>query len=306
MQGGDPHGRYADMFNDFFKNPRMASTYKPVFLGALVDIATGKAGGPPDTGGWLSKEDGGRIRVDLNLVAVPFAKFYWDMVAVFDPRHTPLRMADDKDHRRDVVNIVKLISDEMTRMKKDTVRREMAANGGPAGAAKSARDPGGGPPASDAPPTLEQLASDRMAGFRREVIEKSIKPEVLRNLAKGMPGLYESRGGRNSIVLDAEAVAYMRRNAFTLKAALGELIDRHLEGTNPAARHIATMVNLNESYGGKFKKVRKLESRAMPPRDDIDPLFRISLDLTAGLARLSKDKGRFQAGGTAGAGPGAP
>ena len=285
------YGKYADMFNKFFKNPDMASTYKPVILAGLVDIAARKKGGPLDVDDWLSSE-GGRVHVDLNLVAVPFAKFYWDMLAGFNPRHMPVCMADDKDPHKDVLNVIKLIDDEIMRRRKEEARREIAPGDKRPKAARGARARGGNAPASISPPTLEHLASDKMAEFREGVIAEAIRKVALNRLAdKSMPGLYKVEDGKNSIVLDEGAFEYMKRNSFTLKAALGELIADHLEGTNPAARHIATMVNLNKAYKDKIKKVVKLEQKAMPARDDIGPLLGISLDLTAGLARLAKTKG---------------
>ena len=307
-----PDRRYAGIFNGFFKDPDMASTYKPVFLAGLVDIAARKVGGPLDVDAWIENK-GDRVCVDLNLAAVPFAKFYWDMLAGFSPRHTPARMADDKNRSRDTVNIIKVIKEEMVRMKSDEVSRKTRGGGGNAASARGARARGGGAPAGGAPPTLKELASDKMAEFRQNVIKKSITPEVVWHLAsnarkprsgrsqqgaraapkrrkteRGL-GLYEYRKADNCIVLDAEAVAYMKRNEFTLKAALGELVDRHLEKNNPAARHIATMVNLNKACKDKSKEVEKLAHKAMPSRDDIGPLLSISLDLT-GLVSLSKTK----------------
>ena len=102
--------------------------------------------------------------------------------------------------------------------------------------------------------------------------------------------MYEYRGAENCIVLGEEALEYMKRNEFTLKAALGELIDRHLEKNNPAARHIATMVNLNKTCKAKSREVDKIACKAVPSQDDIGPLLSTSLDLAAGLASLSKTR----------------
>ena len=291
--GDDPCGRYADMFDGFFRNPGMASTYKPVLLAALVDIAARKSGGPLDAGEWISGGDS-RVRVSLDLVAVPFAKYYWDMIAGFGPRHTPVRMADPDDPGKDI-NIVKLINDEVARMKEEEALGERIGPGqGTAGKARGRRRKGGrrgGAPASSTPPTLARLASGEMAGFRARVVEKSITPVVLGKLRKDEFNLYEIERGGNGIALDEEAMAYMRRNAVALKTALSELIVRHLEANNPAARHVATMVNLNEEYASKIKKVMKLERRAMAKRDDLGPLYTMSLDLAAGLAHLYRTRG---------------
>ena len=303
------------MFNAFFKKPDMASTYKPVFLAGLVDIAARKAGGPLDVDGWIRSDEDGRVCVDLDLAAIPFAKFYWDMLAGFGPRHTPIGMADDKNRRKDLVNIVKVINEEIVRRKREELRAGEPGGGGKGGnaaAAKRSRGRGRGkraPAGGGAPPTLKELASDGMSEFRKKVVKESIKREVVKHLASNARktrrgrgrqgaserqepkfGLYEYRDAENCIVLDAEAVEYMRRNEFTLRAALGELIDRHLEKNNPTARHIATMVNLNKPCRDKSKEVDKLAYKAAPSPDEIDPLLSISLDLTAGLANLSRPK----------------
>ena len=282
---GDPCGRYADMFNKFFKKPGMISTYKPVFLAALVDIAAREEGGPLDAGRWLSTE-GGRVRVDLELVAVPFAKYYWDMAAAFDPRHLPARMADPDNPDKDI-NIVGLIHDEIVRMKEEALGKRSvaskAARGRRRGASTSAAD--------GAPPTLKELASDRMAGFRGRVVEKSIRPEVLDHLLKDEFNLYEVGRGKDSIVLDKEAVEYMKRNAATLKAALSDLVARHLEGNNPSVLHVATMVDLSRWYEDKAEKAAALKARAMPPRDDLGPVYAKLLDVTADMSRLYRPRG---------------
>lgn len=273
------------MFNKFFKKPGMISTYKPVFLAALVDIAAREEGGPLDAGRWLSTE-GGRVRVDLELVAVPFAKYYWDMAAAFDPRHLPARMADPDNPDKDI-NIVGLIHDEIVRMKEEALGKRSvaskAARGRRRGASTSAAD--------GAPPTLKELASDRMAGFRGRVVEKSIRPEVLDHLLKDEFNLYEVGRGKDSIVLDKEAVEYMKRNAATLKAALSDLVARHLEGNNPSVLHVATMVDLSRWYEDKAEKAAALKARAMPPRDDLGPVYAKLLDVTADMSRLYRPRG---------------
>ena len=286
-----PRANYAGMFNKFFEKPDMVSTYKPVFLGALVDIAAGKTGAPSAVKKGMRPDDaGGRVRIDLDLVAVPFAGFYWDMVAAFNPRHTPARMADPDDPGRDIA-IVGLINDEITRMKEEEARRGI---GGGVGAgregSRAGRRRGGGIRASGRPPTPRRLASGGMAEFRKKVVSRSIKPEVLKHLPGKKFRPYEFRRGEDSIVLEAGMIEHMRRNAFALKAALGELIAVHLEENNPSARHVATMANLNKKYGARIKKADELALRAMPQRLDAEPLYRASLDLAAGLARLARNR----------------
>ena len=82
----------------------------------------------------------------------------------------------------------------------------------------------------------------------------------------------------------------MKRNAFALKAAPGGLIAVHLEENNPSARHVATVANLNKKYGARIKMADELALKTMPQRLDVEPLYRASLDLAAGLARLARGR----------------
>ena len=285
---------YADMFNKFFKSAKLSSTYKPVLVAALVDVSDEGGGGVGRKARkkWTRRE-GVRIRVDLNAVAVPFAKFYWDMTASLYPRHMPPRMADPDDPDKDVA-IVRLIEEEVEARKKRARGKGVRRNAGgagknPAGAPGESRRRGKRAPDGNAPPTLSELASDKMAGFRKKVIDESITPEVLEHLLTDMKGLYEICDGKDAIMLDGEAAAHMGRNAVTIRAALGHMITRHLEENNPSARHLATMANLNERYRAKINRVNKQEANAVPPRDDIVPLYTISRDDIVPLYTISRN-----------------
>ena len=291
MQGGGGEGRleaYARAFDRFFARPRMSSTYKPVLVSALVDAGRWEEDDRLEGRQWIRRESDGRISVGLDFVAVRFAKFYWDMAAGFGARHAPERMADADDPSRDVLNIVKVINEEIEKRERAEVcRAAMAAGADPgdvaeaaAGAARRARAGGAG-----GPPTLAELASDEMAAFRQRVVARAIKPEVLRHLQEGMPELYERDGDR--IVLDAEAVRYMGLAGAALKAGLSHMIAVLLEEVNPSMRHAASKVRQDVPYEERLKKVVRLEARAMEQRADVESLYRISSDLTAGLERLA-------------------
>ena len=297
MQDGEDGGAkdYAAMFNRFFRDARLSSTYKPVLVAALVDISGGGAGAPlPSRREWARRE-GDRIRVDLNLVAALFARFYWDMAAGLGSRHMPPRMADPDDPDKDVV-IARLIKEELEKEKRRKAYMDMSdADGDLAGGeAEEPRSRGRRSRAGGSPPTLKELASDGMAGFRKKVIDDAIKPEALRHLLTDMGDLYTICRGEDAILLDAGAAAHMERNAATIRAALGHMIVRRLEATNPSARHLATMADLSSEYAAKIARVRKQEAGEeapqAPQQDDISPLYTMSLDLAAGLARLSKPR----------------
>ena len=289
--GGGEDGRmaeYARAFDRFFARPRMSSTYKPVFLGALVDVGRWREDDRLVGRQWIREEPGGRISVGLDFVAARFARFYWDMAAGFGARHAAERMADADDPSRDVLNIVKAINEEIEeRVRAEVGRAAMSAGTDPgdmaraaADAARRARARGGGEP-----PSLEELASDSMAQFRKRVVARAIKPEVLHHMRESMPELYERDGDR--IVLDGEAVRYMGLAGAALKAGLAHITAVHLEEVNPSMRHVASKVRQDVPYEERLKKVVRLEGRAMEQRADVESLYRISSDLTAGLERLA-------------------
>ena len=299
MQDGEDGGGkdYAAMFNGFFKSARLASTYKPVLAAALVDVSEGGSGRAQQA--WIkwTRREGGAIRVDLNLVAALFARFYWDMAAGMNPRHTPPRMADPDDPNKDV-DITGLIRDEVEKRRRIEAFRDMSdADDDLAGTAKESSDRDRRSLAGGKPPTLGELISDEVAEFRKKVIDEAIKPEALKHLLTDLGGLYTICRGEDAIMLDAGAAAHMGRNATTIKAALSHMIAKHLEETNPSARHLATMVDLNAEYGAKIVKVEKQDANASRPRDDASPPYAISRDdisplytttqgLAADLARL--------------------
>lgn len=264
---------------------------------------------------WIRAEDDGRVGVGLDFVAVRFAKFYWDMVAGFDARHMPERMADPDDPARDTLNVVKAINDEIEAWKRAEIQRAAAsANPDPEAVSRAAAEAARLVSAGFKPPTLERLASDGMAPFRRRVVAKAIKPEVLRHLHDDMPELYDIVHGGDRIVLDRDAVEYMKRYRATLRRALSHLIVQHLEKVNPSMRHIAAKTRLGAPYEDKLKDVMKLEGKAMVQKTDIDRsihvdevervlrardmeqkmdidrLCSISSDLTAGLERLAAQR----------------
>ena len=288
---GDRHARYALAFDRFFARSNLASTYKPVLAGALVDAGRWEDGGRLAGRQWIRAEDGGRISVGLDFVAVRFAKFYWDMVAGFDARHMPERMADPDDPARDTLNIVKVINAEIKGWEEAEIQRAAAEAGPDPGAvARAAAEAAKRVRAGFKPPPLEMLASDGMAPFRQRVVARAIKPEALRHLHADMPELYDIVRGENRIILDREAVEYMGRYEATLKLALSQLVARHLEVVNPSMRHVAAKTRLDAPYEDRLKDVMRLEARAMEQKADIDRLYSISSDLTAGLERLSAQR----------------
>lgn len=229
---------YIDMFDDFFEDGVMVSTYKAVFLRSLLDI--GKHGKRNLPGGRWIHIEGDKVRLDLDFIAVRFIKYYWDMEVAFNMRHMPERMADDKRPTKDI-NIVSQIRGKIRRDCGGRVSEMIQA--------------------ASNPPTLEDLASDEMSEFRKRVIGKSIKPEVLKNLLNDMPRLYTRARGKNHIILDRDVVGFMKTFAPVLRRALNYSLALHFEKNNASARHIATKIDGERRFESRLASVQKLESK---------------------------------------------
>ena len=112
---------YDAMFTRFFNSARFASTYKPVFLRSLLDVGDlfdeskeSKIVGRK----WL-RCDNERLLVDLNFVAVRFAKYYWDMDYSFKIK---------KSQDRQDANILKIIRNESAYKKKPPTTKALASS----------------------------------------------------------------------------------------------------------------------------------------------------------------------------------
>lgn len=221
--------RYLRMFNAFFTNTSMTSTYKVAFLRALSDI--GGYGSSPLAGEeWIGHLDRPRsvgprrgdrgcrtVVVNLDFVAVRFAKFYWDMEVGFGLLHISPGNYTTRRPRR--LRMAELVRQE----------------------AKSYRpDRGAGDHDPCVPvPRLDELASGRFADLRKRTVSV-LQRDVLDAVLRDMPGLYEVNSGRRYVLLDADVIHFMLEYGPTLKRALNHKLAVLLERLNPEARHIAT------------------------------------------------------------------
>lgn len=195
---------YLAMFNRFIRNSnRMASTYKPVFLRALLDV--GDLHDPNKAKKlvgrqWLEERDG-KLVLDLNFIAARFAKYYWDMEYGFR-----LRQSQDRQD----ANITRLIRDIHDPEKK--------------------------------PPTIEELAAGRMDGFRKVVINKSIKREVLVHLKTDMANLY-TKTSSTTIELDYDVVEFFHTHKTILSKGITGVMAKYLEKLNRMTPQIANKID---------------------------------------------------------------
>lgn len=196
--------KYLQMFNRFFNNEgRMSSTYKPVFLRALLDIGdlydsekSAKLIGRQ----WVEQQNN-QIIVDLNFIAARFAKYYWDMEYSFR-----LRQSQDPQD----ANITRLI--------------------------KAIHEP------KKKPPTTKELSSDKMESFRKMVINKSIKREVLIHLRTDMKELYHKRDAK-TIVLDETVIEFLYTHKTLLRKGLNNVIAKYLEKLNRMTPQISNKID---------------------------------------------------------------
>ena len=223
-EGPTPSVRYIRMFNGFFRDAAMTSTYKVALLRSLADI--GGYGASPLAGGhWIGRLCGaggsgsrGRLVMDLNFAAARFAKFYWDMEVGFGLLH----IAPGSGARRRPRRLL------MSRLVADAAARR----------ASEAGENGGGGLAA-AVPRLDELASAGMAALRSRTVA-IIQRDVLDAVSRDMPGLYDVLPGRRHISFDADLVCFMREYGPTVKRALNHRLAVLLESLNPDAIHVAT------------------------------------------------------------------
>lgn len=199
---------FSQMFSTFFNNSRMSSTYKPVFLRALLDIgdiAESKQYDKVVGMQWLQRK-GDRLLIDLNFIAVRFSKYYWDMEYSFHLKQS--QAVSD-------ANITRLIQAEHDSDKK--------------------------------PPTTRDIAGKGMEEFRKSVIRRSIRPQVLGRLLNDMPDLYK-KVDANTISVDEELVPFLNVHKTTLKYGLNYVLSKYLEKINHNIPRITTKVNDNPDH----------------------------------------------------------
>ena len=221
------------MFTNFLKNGKMTSTYKIVFLRALLDLGeydknlVGRK--------WIGHRDDKTV-LDLNFIAIRFAKYYWDLDISFGMKHMPDRMGNNKKPSRGI-KAVTLIKTEIEKMQLDN-RSEMISD--------------------NHPPTLYDLASDEMNNFRTELI-KIIKATVLKAILTDMKGLY-TIAGKQHIELDSDLIGFMKSNSTIIKYALNYVLAQYLERYNQSARNIAIKINHEMSFENKLELLNKINT----------------------------------------------
>ena len=197
---------YGAMFRNFYDRGKMDSTYKGAFLYALTDV--GHYGAKDLIGREFLQQEDGKIKMQLDFIAIRFIRYYWEIIN-FRIRHMPERMAD-VDPELDDINIIKIIKNEMKN--------------------------------HDKIPDLKKLASSNMEIFRKNVISKTIRNEVLNNLLTDLNGLYEKNLRQNSITFDVELVNFLKNNIDHIRRHIEIKIHEHLKNLNPNINSIQSYI----------------------------------------------------------------
>ena len=186
---------YSNMFDNFFEKGTLQSDYKCVFLHALIDVGLH---GNNDLSGrdWISNERD-RIQLDLNFIAIRFIMSYWDVLDL-PIRH--VRGSITNQQPSNEINILGIIREEES---KHTKR-----------------------------PNLEMLASPNMADFRKKVIQKSIKPEVLDHLQTNFKNLYKIVPRTDLIEFNADLVPFLRSQRNYIRKQIESMLADHLKRVN--------------------------------------------------------------------------
>ena len=208
---------YSDLFNNYFEKASLGSTYKPVFLHTLTDVALF---GNDDLIGkqWISV-DNNTITLDLNFIAARLAKVYWPL-SDFSIYHTP---ASAKGIPSKEITILKIIQNQKARHLGDV--------------------------------SLVELSSDDMSVFRKSVIQQSIKPEVLKKLKNNFGDMYETILRKDLIKFDIELINFMKRNRSDIQKKAGRQIRDYLERLNSGIENTGILVEESSPFFEYARKI---------------------------------------------------
>lgn len=122
---------YLQRFGIFFRHADFSSSYKPVLLKSIMDLAD--FGDEKLVGNqWLEKLDG-KLKVELDFLAVRYAKYYWDMFYKFRLRqsHNPSdvnihQFFKDKDENpQEPPSLQDLASEKYREIRKSIITRSI-------------------------------------------------------------------------------------------------------------------------------------------------------------------------------------
>lgn len=200
------HARYMAMFNRFFKKHHMSSTYKPVFLRSLLDIGDYN----PASGKRLVGEEWLEHKDGRLLVDLNFIASRFAKY-YWDMQYS-FRLRQTQVGKEAV--ITQIIGKEHRR--------------------------------GDAPPALKKIVRGDMDSFRKSVIRRAIKPDVLPRLHNDMQGLYTILDS-DAISLDENIVGFIRANKTVLQRGIIGVLAKYLEKINQMTPQISNKVERHDA-----------------------------------------------------------
>jgi len=213
------HADYASIFDEYLERIRPSSSYQYAVLYALTDVGTDEK----DSVGrrWITEYED-RVRVDLNCIAIRFIKYYWETIGS-GLRHTAKGMVMVNKKAGDV-NIIHHIKEE-------SLQGE---------------------------PNLKTLAEYSMHDFRKKIINKSMKPEVLRVITNNLrhadnTGIISKAYEQNSIEFDNSFLTFLKNNATKLKDKIGKGCENYLKTINQDSRLENTSISANNPFCSFFE-----------------------------------------------------
>lgn len=175
----------------------MRSSYKSALLYTLTDIRFHENGSLVGHE-WIHPHED-KIKMDLDFIAIRFARYYWDVV-MSGIRDMSERIANEDIPLQDA-NMIELIKQELKNHNKI--------------------------------PSLNKLASTKMSTFRKNVIRGSLKDaEVFKNLLKNFNGLFTKQVGENYIMFDPNLIIFMKKHHNYIRDKLEDKIEKHLKKIN--------------------------------------------------------------------------
>lgn len=183
--------KYLTRFNSFFNNEKLSSTYKPVFLNSLLDISN------------YNIDFTGRRLIGHQWLEKNGEQLCIDLNFI-------------------AIRYIKYYWEFLFKFKLKQSHSPLDAN-----INTILRNVNNEPKT----PSLEQLATNKFQKLRKEVINKSIKPEVLIHLDP-VGDLYMRNERNNSITVDKSLIDFFKNHKAILLAALNFMITRYLEKIN--------------------------------------------------------------------------
>lgn len=207
----------------FFVKTTLASTYKPYFLKALLELTDYD---DPSKHlvyqkDWIRKTNEG-LEVKLDFIASRFGYYYWDPHFKFNLRQSPNRSDDVHIHI-----ILKEFRDMLTKNKRKASIGHR--------------------------PKITVFCSPKYSQIRSRIISRCIKPDVLWRLLKDCK-IYSIGKNGASIIVPYEILEHVKRNKSIIEEAINFVITAYLEKCNNSPQ-IATKISEQEPVSQLPKNV---------------------------------------------------